>query len=79
MMKQTGLDGLRIFRVIWRNDFPTGGEVYDFFAAVTSAWWYANFPPEKITEDMEKTRKYFDTKGIRRITDDVVFAYGTKP
>jgi ubiquinone/menaquinone biosynthesis C-methylase UbiE len=78
MMKQAGLKDVRTFRVVWRNDFPTGGEVYDFFAAVTSAWWYANFPSEKIPADLAKTRKYFDVKGIKRITDDVVFAYGNR-
>jgi ubiquinone/menaquinone biosynthesis C-methylase UbiE len=78
MMKQASLKDVRTIRTVWHNEFPTGGEVYDFFAAVTSAWWYANFPSEKIPLDLAKTRKYFDKKGIRRITDDLVFAYGIK-
>ncbi|HEM49356.1 MAG TPA: class I SAM-dependent methyltransferase [Caldithrix sp.] len=79
MFIQAGLTNTRTFRAVWRNDFPSGGQAYDFFAAVSASYWYANFPSDKIAEDSEKTRGFFERKGVTRITDDVIFAYGIKP
>jgi ubiquinone/menaquinone biosynthesis C-methylase UbiE len=79
MLIHAGLSKVRTFREVWRNDFPSGGEAYDFFSAITAAWWYAKFPSDKIAADSEKTRRYFERKRVTRITDDVIFAYGIKP
>lgn len=75
---KSGLKNTRTFRAVWRNDFSSGCEAYDFFAAVSASYWYANFPTDKIAADSQKTRNFFERKGIKRITDDVIFAYGTK-
>jgi ubiquinone/menaquinone biosynthesis C-methylase UbiE len=79
MLVHAGLSNIRTFRAVWRNDFPSGGEAYDFFAAITASWWYAKFPSDKISADSEKTRRYFERKRVTRITDDVIFCCGTKP
>ena len=79
MLVDVGLTDTRTFRAVWRNDFPSGGAAYDFFASVSASYWYAKFPPDKIAADSEKTRNFFERKGVTRITDDVIFAYGTKP
>ena len=79
MLIQAGLTNTRTFRAVWRNDFPSGGQAYDFFASISASYWYANFPSDKIAVDSEKTRAFFERKGVTRITDDVIFAYGTKP
>lgn len=79
MLIHAGLTNTRTFRTVWRNDFPSGRQAYDFFAAVSASYWYANFPSDKIAGDSKKTRDFFDRKGVKRITDDVIFAYGIKP
>lgn len=78
MFVHAGLSNIRTFRALWRNDFPSGAQAYDFFAAISASWWYAKFPSDKIAADSEKNRRYFERKRITRITDDVIFAYGTK-
>ncbi len=79
MLTQAGLTNTRTFRAIWRNDFLSGGQAYDFFAAISASYWYSKFPADKIVADSEKTRSYFEKKKVTRITDDVIFCYGTKP
>jgi hypothetical protein len=44
----------------------------------TASWWYAAFPREEVPAEASKARAYFEAKGFTRITDDVVFAYGSK-
>jgi len=78
MFVHAGLSNIRTFRALWRNDFPSGAQAYDFFAAISASWWYAKFPSDKIAADSEKNRRYFERKRITRITDDVIFAYGAK-
>ena len=79
MMAKAGLTGIRTGRVTWRNIFPSGGEAFDFFAAVSSSWWYAKFPEGKRQEDSQKIRDYFVKKKKNQITDDVILGYGHKP
>ena len=78
MLQRAGLTSTRTFRATWRNDFATGAQAYDFFAAITASWWYAAFPPEEVAAEAAKTRAYFERAGVTRITDDVVFAYGSR-
>jgi ubiquinone/menaquinone biosynthesis C-methylase UbiE len=77
LVKADVLD-IRTRRFTWRNSFKNGGEAYDFFAAISSNFWYAKFPPNKREEETKKTRRYFERKGVVEITDDVIFAYGRK-
>ena len=79
LLMDAGLDDIRSRRLTWRNTFKTGGEAYDFFAAISSNWWYAKVPPIKRDEETRKTRDYFVRKGIVKITDDIILAYGRKP
>ena len=79
ILVNAGLVDIRTRRLTWRNVFKSGGEAYDFFAAISSNFWYAQFPPDKREEENRKTRDYFERKGVVEITDDVIFAYGQKP
>jgi len=78
MLLRAGLRDARTFHATWRNDFATGAQAFDFFAAVTASWWYAAFPREDVAAEAARARAYFDRKGVTRITDDVVFAYGSR-
>jgi len=66
-------------RVVWQNKFESGGAAYDFFAAISSSWWYAKFPPNERVKDSIRTRSYFELKNINTVSDDIVVAYGYKP
>ncbi len=79
MMVECGLRNLRFKRVIWRNVFPSGAEALDFFASISASFWYGKLPPAKVASVAERTRRYFDSKNIVQITDDVIFGYGFKP
>jgi ubiquinone/menaquinone biosynthesis C-methylase UbiE len=79
MMERAGLGHIQIKRFAWKNDFGTGGQAYDFFAAISASFWYAQFPPEKRIKDSRKTREYFERKKVKIVTDDVVLGYGWKP
>jgi len=78
-LAEAGLADIRTRRLTWQNSFRTGGEGYDFFAAISSAWWYAKVPPNKRDEETRRTRDYFERKGVVKITDDIILAYGRKP
>jgi hypothetical protein len=73
-----GLQDIHSRRVVWRTRFPGGGAMYDFFAAVSASWWYAKFPRDEAQRDSEKTRAYFQRKGLDTITDDVIAVWGRK-
>ncbi len=72
------LEGLHSHREVWKTRFPSGGAMYDFFAAITAAWWYASFPPAEVERDAARTRAYFERKGLDTITDDVIAVWGRK-
>ena len=78
LMENNGFIDVRTNRFIWRNLFNNPIEACDFFAAVSSNWWYAKIPDNKRSQEYDKTQKYFIKNGIRIITDDVIIAYGTK-
>jgi ubiquinone/menaquinone biosynthesis C-methylase UbiE len=79
LVAEAGIVDIRTTRYIWRNTFKNGGEAYDFFAAISSNWWYAKIPPAKRDEETRNSRDYFDRKGVVIITDDIILAYGQKP
>lgn len=78
LVVEAGIIDTRTTRYNWRNTFKTGGEAYDFFAAISSNWWYAKVPPTKRNEETRKTRDYFERKGIVIITDDIILSHGKK-
>jgi ubiquinone/menaquinone biosynthesis C-methylase UbiE len=73
-----GLDGVSTRRVCWKNQFASGGEAYDFATAIASCWWYERFPPAAREADSRRMRAYFERKGIKEITDDIVVVSGRK-
>jgi len=79
LLAEAGIADIRTTRYTWQNTFKNGAEAYDFFAAISSNWWYAKFPPTKRDEETRKTRDYFERKGVVIITDDIILAYGKKP
>lgn len=79
LLDQSNLLDVQCKRVIWQTEFENGAAAYDFFAAISSSWWYAKFPAEEIANDSKRTRNYFERKNIRIITDDIVIAHGRKP
>ena len=78
LMEKAGFKNVRTNRFIWRNLFINPIEACDFFAAVSSNWWYAKIPETKRSQEYEKTRQCFIKNGIRVVTDDVIVAYGIK-
>jgi ubiquinone/menaquinone biosynthesis C-methylase UbiE len=78
LLERANLNGIQSRRIVWRNEFPDGAAVYDFFAAISASWWYAKYPPNQIARDSQNTRNYFERKNINIITDDIVIAYGYK-
>jgi len=79
MLKFVGLKDIRSKRVIWRNIFPTGGDAYDFFSAISATFWYDKFPEEKRIEDALKVRQHFEKNEVIQITDDIILVNGLKP
>ncbi len=78
LMKGSMLNNVIIKRYKWMNHFKNGGEAFDFFGAITSSWWYAKFPVDKISSDVKRVRNYFIKKNVNHITDDIILAYGEK-
>ena len=79
MLSKAGLINIQIRRLTWQDDFMTGEKAYDFFASTSASWWYSKFPRDKIAEDSQKIRDYFERKNITKITQDVILAYAKKP
>jgi ubiquinone/menaquinone biosynthesis C-methylase UbiE len=79
MLKKANLIDIRAKRVIWRNVFSSGNDAYDFFSAISSAFWYAKFPEEKRMQDALKVRQHFENKKVKQITDDIILVNGIKP
>jgi ubiquinone/menaquinone biosynthesis C-methylase UbiE len=76
MLARAGLVDIKTDRLFWQDNFPTGGEAYDFFASVSASWWNAKFPPDKVAAVSLKTRDYFEEKKVTRITQEIILAYG---
>lgn len=79
LLEKAHMANVQSKRLIWRNEFADGGAAYDFFAAISSSWWYAKFPPGERLRDTARTRAYFQRKNVNVVSDDIVIAYGTKP
>lgn len=78
MASACGLEDVHSRRELWRTRFPSGGAMYDFFAAVSASWWYTKFPPQEAERDSERTRAFFQRNAMTTITDDVVAVWGWK-
>lgn len=58
--------------------FTNGGDVWDFFAACSSAWFLELFKNEERDHAAQTLRNYFLKKNITRVTYDAVMGYGRK-
>lgn len=79
LMKNSGFIDVQTNRFIWRNLFRTPTDACNFFAAVTSNWWYAKIPESKRLHEYQKAKQLFESREIRQVTDDVIIGYGKKP
>jgi ubiquinone/menaquinone biosynthesis C-methylase UbiE len=79
LLNDAGFKDVQTNRFIWRNLWNTPTEACEFFAAVTSNWWYAKIPQSKRQHEYQKTIRVFEKRGVRQITDDVIIGYGKKP
>lgn len=79
MMKKAGFQDVYTNRHIWRNLFSKPSDACDFFAAVSSNWWYAKIPEKKRIKQYQKTKEVFERNNTRQVTDDIVIGYGKKP
>jgi ubiquinone/menaquinone biosynthesis C-methylase UbiE len=79
LLVKYGFENVITNRFIWRNLFSTPLVACDFFAAVTSNWWYSKIPENKRHKEYEKTSQHFNKKGVRIITDDIIVACGIRP
>ena len=78
MMAKAGLSDITTRRVIWRNKYASGGDAWDFFAAISSSWQYSRYPREKRQADYQQVRNYFNKNKKNIVTDDIILAYGRK-
>jgi len=78
MMGKAGISNIKSRRIIWRNTYASGGEAWDFFAAISGSMQYAKYPTEKRQADYQKVRASFDKNKKNIVTDDVILAYGLK-
>jgi ubiquinone/menaquinone biosynthesis C-methylase UbiE len=78
LLVNAGLTDIRTERLTWVDEFESGHKAFDFFASTSSLWWFDRLPHDLRNKETEKTREYFQRKGIKSITSDVVFAYGSK-
>jgi ubiquinone/menaquinone biosynthesis C-methylase UbiE len=79
MMEEAGFKNICTNRFIWRNLFKTSMDACEFFSSVTSSWWLSKIPEDKRINEDTKTLEYFNKKGIRIITDDIIIGSGLKP
>ncbi len=75
---KNGLKDIKIERSTWYDEYDTSREMYEFITSSTGEF-YASFLPEGYMETFRKDiRRYFEGKNIRRVTLDVIYAYGAK-
>ena len=79
LIKRAGFTNISTNRFIWRNLFKTSKDACEFFSSVTSSWWLSKIPEARRAQEDAKTLKYFERKGIRVITDDIIIGFGIKP
>jgi hypothetical protein len=78
-MNRTGFTDISTNRFIWRNLFKTSADASNYFSSVTSSWWISKIPEARRAQEDARTLQYFEKKGIKVITDDVIIGLGVKP
>ncbi|MFC1971369.1 class I SAM-dependent methyltransferase [Chloroflexota bacterium] len=79
MLIHGGFTNVKTSRVMWKEDFKSGSDLYDFFVSTSSGWWYDKLPSDKITIVANNIKRYLDRKRITQLSQDVVLAFGNKP
>ena len=79
LMERTGFTNIRTNRFIWRILFKTPVDACKFFSTVSSSWWFSKIPEARRAQEDARTLRYFEKKGIKVITDDVIIGLGVKP
>jgi ubiquinone/menaquinone biosynthesis C-methylase UbiE len=78
LFRRAGLADVQTREIHWMNRFPSGGEAWDFMAAISGCWWYERFPPEERMADAARMRAAFERAGVKELTEHVVVASGWK-
>lgn len=78
LLEAAGFVEVSTTRLRWQDEHETTLEVLDFFSATSGAWWLSRFAPETATSVEAAMRAYFEARGPRRITQDVVLARGRR-
>lgn len=73
-----GLQQIETKQVSWTDCYDHGSEVFDFFAATSGLWFFHRLPTALRDEEAARMRSFYQRKGIKTMTSDVVFAYGRK-
>jgi len=79
MFAQANLTDIKSHRLTWQDDFGTGAKAWDFFSSTTSSFWFAKYPKDKVAVEAQKSRDFFERKGVTKITQDIILAQGRKP
>ncbi|MDD2689043.1 MAG: methyltransferase domain-containing protein [Candidatus Omnitrophica bacterium] len=80
LFKKCDFKNIKVYRLKWKEQFDSPEKAYDFFAATSSSWWFSKFPTyNRRMKESRRIRAYFKLKGIKRISMDVILAYGEKP
>jgi ubiquinone/menaquinone biosynthesis C-methylase UbiE len=78
LMEEAGFKDIRTNRFIWRNIFKSPTAACDFFSSVTSNFWFAKVPESKRSHEYRKTQQYFEQRGIKKVSDDIIVGCGLK-
>ena len=78
MLIHNGFTNVKTRRIMWKDNFESGSDLYNFFSATSSSWWNAKLPPNKITTVANNTKGYLERKGITQLSQDVVLAFRNK-
>jgi len=78
MLERAGLAHVRTQRLRWQDTFASGAEAHAMFAAASASWWLTRVPPHAVAAVDRRTRDYFQRRGVSRITQDILLAYGLK-
>jgi len=78
LLDKAGFMGTNIRKHKSRITFADGGDVWDFFAACSSAWFLDSFKPEEREDIADTVRNYFLEKNLQTVTHDALMGYGRK-
>ncbi|MHB1319703.1 MAG: class I SAM-dependent methyltransferase [Anaerolineae bacterium] len=79
LLRGAGLRHVETQRLRWRDAFGSAGDLYEFYAATSSAWWLTTMPGDRVDSVSDNTRRLFEHRRVTQLTMDVILAHGTKP